>query len=119
LKGSRGHSGAKRLYQQALPIHREIGDRLGEANALQGLGNVNIMKKRYAEAEELLLRAMGIFATINDKYSQGSANISLARLYRDSGEKQKAGLSARRAKELLSAFPNLVATCDEIIRGLS
>jgi tetratricopeptide (TPR) repeat protein len=32
------YSDAIELYEQALPTYREIGDRLGEANALTGYG---------------------------------------------------------------------------------
>ncbi|MBV9743790.1 MAG: tetratricopeptide repeat protein, partial [Acidobacteriia bacterium] len=38
---------AERLYQEALPLFRQIGDRRGEANVLKGRGDVARMQARY------------------------------------------------------------------------
>lgn len=42
----------QRLLTQALPIYRQIGARLGEANAIQALGDVALQQARYEEAAE-------------------------------------------------------------------
>ncbi|MGH3800152.1 MAG: TIR domain-containing protein, partial [Pseudonocardiaceae bacterium] len=43
---------ARELYEQALPIHRDIGDQLGEANTLRSLGDTALAQNRYDEADE-------------------------------------------------------------------
>ena len=106
-------------FDVALRLYREIGNRLGEATVLQSLGDVKRMQASFAEAEGLLLRAMGIFAAINDSYSQGATLLSLANLYRAAGSKQKAESAARRARDLLKPYLNLVERADKLIRELS
>ncbi len=63
---------AGELYRQALPIHREIGDRLGEANTLASLGHVALSLARYDEAGELYRQALPIHREIGDRL--GEAN---------------------------------------------
>ena len=110
---------ARGNLEKALAIHREIGDRLGEANALKSLGDVKRMQSEYTEAERFYLTALGIYSTIDDKYSQGTTLLSLIEVYRSLGAKQKAGSSARRAKELLAQFPRLAKECDDLLRDLA
>nr|MDQ3763060.1 tetratricopeptide repeat protein [Actinomycetota bacterium] len=42
----------QRLLAQALPVYRQIGDRLGEANVIKALGDVALQQDRYEEAAE-------------------------------------------------------------------
>lgn len=42
--------GAKERYEQALPLHRQIGDRRGEAGNLLSLGQLNSKLQKTAEA---------------------------------------------------------------------
>ncbi|MGH3868259.1 MAG: tetratricopeptide repeat protein, partial [Pseudonocardiaceae bacterium] len=42
----------QQLLTQALPVYRQIGARLGEANAIQALGDVALQQARYEEAAE-------------------------------------------------------------------
>jgi Tetratricopeptide repeat len=55
------------LYQRALSTYREIGARLGEANALRSLGDVARMQDRYEEARELYQRALSTYREISDR----------------------------------------------------
>ncbi|TVQ12331.1 MAG: hypothetical protein EA368_04175 [Leptolyngbya sp. DLM2.Bin27] len=55
-------------YEQALTIYREVGDRLGEANAVQGVGS---LQDDPQQAMGYFLQAQEIFGAIGDRYSQG------------------------------------------------
>ncbi|MBF2035999.1 MAG: trypsin-like peptidase domain-containing protein [Leptolyngbyaceae cyanobacterium T60_A2020_046] len=55
-------------YDAALRIYREVGDRLGEANTLLGVG---ALKATVSEQLKLFLAAQEIFIATGDRYSQG------------------------------------------------
>ena len=63
---------AEQSYADALNICREIGDRLGEANALQGLGYVRRMRNAYDKAVQAYDGALKICREIG--YRLGEAN---------------------------------------------
>ena len=102
-----------------MSLHREIGSRLGEANALRSLGHVKRMQDAYAEAEQLYSKAFEIYASIDDKYSQGGTLLSLAEVYRALGDQEKARSLADQAKELLASFPQMVQRDEHIMQELS
>jgi tetratricopeptide (TPR) repeat protein len=52
---------ARERYAQALPIYREIGARLGEANCHFGLADLERAAGNYAAAEELYYQALAIY----------------------------------------------------------
>ncbi len=67
------------LYGQALPIHREVGDRLGEANALRSLGDAALAQGRYREAADLYGQALPIHREIGDRRGEANALLGLGR----------------------------------------
>ena len=76
----------ERLLRQALPIYRQIGDRLGEANAVQALGDVARMQARYEEATERYEQALPIYRQIGDRLGEATTLVSRARLAIATGE---------------------------------
>jgi tetratricopeptide (TPR) repeat protein len=104
---------------KVLSVYREIGDRLGEANALQSLGEVKRMQGAYAEAEQLYYASFKIYASIDDKYRQGATLLSLAEVYGALGNQEKARSLADQAKELLAAFPQMVQKGEPAMQDLS
>lgn len=55
-------------YQEAVGIYRQVGDRLGEANTLLGLGS---LQDESDQAMVYFMDAQEIFGRIGDQYSQG------------------------------------------------
>jgi tetratricopeptide (TPR) repeat protein len=55
-------------YDEALRIYRDVGDRLGEANTLLGLGS---LQDGPEPAMEYFSAAQELFVQIGDRYSQG------------------------------------------------
>jgi len=53
-------------YEMALPVFRELGDRINEAETLRGIGQVNRLKSDTAKAREFYLQALPIFTSIGD-----------------------------------------------------
>jgi tetratricopeptide (TPR) repeat protein len=110
---------AAESLEQALPIYWEIGDRLGEANALRSLGHVKRAQRAYAKAERFYATASDVYASIDDKYDQGVTLLSLVNVYRSLGDLESARSAARHAKELLAPFPEMVQECERILAELS
>ena len=58
---------ALEIFEDALATYREVGDRLGEASTLQGLGSLQDADKGL----KAFLAAQEIYQAIGDRYSQG------------------------------------------------
>jgi len=70
------HADASALYDQALAIYREIGDRHGEANTLRAMGETARMQGRHADAAALYDQALPLYREIGSRL--GEANILTA-----------------------------------------
>ncbi|WP_429647614.1 tetratricopeptide repeat protein [Skermanella aerolata] len=51
-------------YEEALPLCRQVGDLLGEANCIQSLGNIALARSDHDAAQEQLERALKIYECI-------------------------------------------------------
>ena len=94
----------QQLLTQALPIHREIGARLGEANAMQALGDVARMQARYEEAAEYYGQALPIHREIGDRLGEANTRVSRARLAVASGERASADTEMAEAIRIYTAI---------------
>ncbi len=65
------------LYEQALPIYRDTGDRLGEASTLKALGDAARMQSRYPDAIALYDQALAISREIGDGLDEANTLRSL------------------------------------------
>jgi len=63
---------ARERYAEALPIYREIGARVGEANCIQSLGDVHLRLAEYGPARERYAEALPIYREIGARL--GEAN---------------------------------------------
>jgi tetratricopeptide (TPR) repeat protein len=61
---------AVRALREALAIHRDLGDRLGQADALRNLGILRRLTGDYQAAAEDLERALGIFRDLGARHGQ-------------------------------------------------
>jgi tetratricopeptide (TPR) repeat protein len=77
---------ARERYEQALPIYREIGSRLGQANAISSLGDVHYGLSQYQEARERYEQALPIYREIGDRLGQANCHFGLADLERAAGD---------------------------------
>ena len=58
--------------EQALDIYRDLGDRLGQAHALDDLGVVRRMTGDYPAAAQVLEQALGIYRDLGDRLGQAT-----------------------------------------------
>jgi hypothetical protein len=85
------------FYEQALMIHREIGNRGGEGRALGNLGNAYADLGQVEKAIGFYEQDLAIAREIGDRQGEGSALGNLGNAYADLGQVEKAiGFSEQR-----------------------
>jgi predicted ATPase/class 3 adenylate cyclase len=69
------------IVREAAGIFRELGDAAGEAKSSWGLGTYLLYGAQYAEAEQVLLRALELFRATGDRFGEAWTyhSLSLAR----------------------------------------
>jgi len=66
-------------YREALPIYRQIGARLGEANTLLSFGRLRRAQGQWSEARANLIEAERIYRTIGvDRWADVAAGEAAA-----------------------------------------
>lgn len=96
----------RRTAQKALEATRREGDDLGSGTMLRSLGTLAIYRRRYPEAESLLVSAMDFLDRCGDTLGRGIALRNLAVCARFAGELDEA---ARQCRAALDAFDR---SCD-------
>ncbi len=81
---------ALRLYEQALPISREVGDRAGEGAILNNLAGVYRAIGQPKEALHLYEQALPISREVGDRAGEGTTLNNLALVYRAIGQPKEA-----------------------------
>jgi tetratricopeptide (TPR) repeat protein len=89
---------ARARYDAALPIYQEIGDRLGEANCIQRLGDVHVQLAEYPQARARYDAALPIYQEIGDRLGEANTYTKMG----DLCAKQKEWSEARRWFETAS-----------------
>ena len=84
------------------PAARQLGDRLGEANALNDLGDVQRLTGDYPAAAQVLEEALGIYRDLGDRLGEANAlnDLGVVRLltdnYRDAAQAHEQALGIYR-----------------------
>ncbi|MBK8049281.1 MAG: tetratricopeptide repeat protein [Anaerolineales bacterium] len=72
---------ARQRCEEALPIYRAIGDRLGEANCIRSLGDVHVSLAEYAQARQRYEEALPIYRTIGARLGEANCIRSLGNVH--------------------------------------
>ena len=75
-------------YDQALALFRAVGDRLGEANTLQALGDVQNFRKEIDAALESYCQALDLFRAVGDRLGEANTLKALGFSKWDQGERE-------------------------------
>ena len=81
---------ALRLYEEALPIRREVGDRAGEAATLEQYGGCTDATGRPAEALRLYEEALPIMREVGDRAGEAATLNNMGLVYHATGRPAEA-----------------------------
>jgi tetratricopeptide (TPR) repeat protein len=95
------YGAARERYEEARPIYRDIGDRLGEANCIKALGDVHYSLDEYGAARERYEEARPIYRDIGARLGEINCYFGLADLDRH-GERWEA--AEEKYREALSYY---------------
>jgi tetratricopeptide (TPR) repeat protein len=106
------HDSAGQLYEQALPLYRQIGSVLGEANCIQGLGDIALRRSDHDSARQLYEQALMLYERIKEPYSIGQTHRRLARLSAEETTRNGHVQAARMAWEHIK-LPALIQALED------
>ena len=93
-----------RPLEEALGIYRDLGNRLGQANALSDLGVLRRVTGDYPAAAQVLEQALGIYRDLGNRDGEAGALNEKGTLHRVSGDLTSAEESHQQALELARAI---------------
>ncbi|MFH1859894.1 MAG: tetratricopeptide repeat protein [bacterium] len=100
---------ALKYSKEALEISREIGDRMGESVALNGIGTVYQSMGESQDALKYMQEALGISREIGNYMVESTALSGIGMVYQSLGEPQNALKYAREALEISRAIGDRMA----------
>ncbi|MGH8902733.1 MAG: tetratricopeptide repeat protein [Egibacteraceae bacterium] len=103
----------ERFLTEALAVYRQIGDRLGEAYSVKGLGDIARMRNRYDEAAERYEQALAVYRQIGDRLGEAYSVASRARLALAVGDRDGAAQDMAEAIRILTAI-NLTERAEQL-----
>lgn len=101
-----------------MEITREIGDRKGEANSLNGLGNAYRSLGQYQQANDFYQQSLEIKREIGDRHGEANSCFNLGLVFAKLDRKWEAVIQYQNARQLYEALQldHRVQTCDDAIR---
>jgi tetratricopeptide (TPR) repeat protein len=71
------HASAKGQYERALPLYRQAGNALGEANCIRSLGNIALERSDLEAAKGLYEQAIPLYRQVGDVLGEANCIRSL------------------------------------------
>ncbi|WP_123743013.1 tetratricopeptide repeat protein [Saccharothrix texasensis] len=98
------HAHARALHGRALPLSRQVGDVLGEADTLKDLGNIAFIESDDAAARALYDQALPLYRQVGSVLGEANTLVNLGRLsFRESAN----GTARARYDQALRLFKRL------------
>ncbi len=89
------HEAARRAYEEALPLYRQLGDVLGEANCIQSFGDIALRRSDHEAARRADEEALPLYRRVGDVLGEANCIRSLG----DIALRRSDHEAARRAYE--------------------
>ncbi|MDZ4798615.1 MAG: tetratricopeptide repeat protein, partial [Bryobacteraceae bacterium] len=95
---------ARSFMLEALPIFREVGDRLGEANCIMSLGDIALRRSDHEQARLRFLEALPIYREVGDRLGEANCIKSLGNIALDRSDHEQARLRFLEALPIYREF---------------
>jgi tetratricopeptide (TPR) repeat protein len=106
LRAADHWSQAEALHKVALRVADDVGDRLGEANALNELGIIQYLTDRYAEAAATQEKALELYRALGNRLGEANALNELGIIQYLTDRYAEAAATQEKALELYRALGN-------------
>ena len=108
------------MLQQALDLIRVLGDRVGEAYVLNGLGSAGLLLRELESAEVYFSQSIEVCGQVNERNAHAHAALGLGRVYAERQEYDLAEQFAIRAVREFAAQENIPLHTEalELVRAL-
>jgi tetratricopeptide (TPR) repeat protein len=93
---------AAQIYEAAIHLYQQIGDRLGEANCIKGLGDIHVRLSEYDQARRQYEAAIPIYQQAGAKNSEGICHAGMVVCYRKLGMVNEYHRHVALARELMT-----------------
>ncbi len=98
------YDAALESYRAALGLFRAVGDRLGEANTLQAIGDVQRFRDEYDAALESYRAALGLYRAVGSRLGEANTLAARSRLALRQGRDEEARALLQQAVDLHTAI---------------
>ena len=109
-------AGAQELFEQALALFRQLGDKLGIAISAGSLGHLTALRRDYAEASKLLAESLALHQELGNKVSVALQYNFLGQIPLSQGDNDAAARLLRQgleaARRVPDRFPLLISLYD-------
>ena len=116
LIASGNPAGAQALFEQALALFRQLGDKLGIAVSAGSLGHLTALHREYAEASKLLTESLTLHQELGNKVSVALLYNFLGQIPLSQGDNDAASRLLRQgleaARRVPDRFPLLISLYD-------
>ncbi|KIO20874.1 hypothetical protein M407DRAFT_245674 [Tulasnella calospora MUT 4182] len=111
------YSKAEESYIQSRDLYSGMGDQLGLANSLTGLGQLHSHRHEYAKAGESYLEAQQLYNQTGDRCSLANISLYLGVLHRQQAQYEDAERLVREASTIYRdlGLKNRVEVCDKVL----
>jgi tetratricopeptide (TPR) repeat protein len=119
--GRSDYQKARVCFEQALPLYRQTGAVVGEANCFQGLGEIGLRRRDYETARTYYEQALPLYQEVGDLHGEANCILSLGDVAFECKEYETARRLYERALPLYRQVGSVLgeANCVRSLGGLA